>query len=93
MIDILNMVDNSIPERQSKIGTVLYSASGFFVTAPEKFTRNQKLAYIELMYSQAGNIADSDKFVLEFRCSRGLSFDAFRKAKEYGLYRFNRKEM
>ena len=91
MIDIMSMVSHEAPERQSK-PCVLYGTGGFFKKAPELFTRNEKLAYIELQFSQAGPSAEGDKFVIEFRCSR-LSAEAFRKAKEYGLYLYDRKEM
>lgn len=90
MIDILTMIDDTPPERQSKIGTVLYSTSGFLVCDPKDFTRNQRLAYIELNFAQMGPKAESEKFVIE--CRLGLSAKAYQKAKAYGLYKFDNME-
>lgn len=86
MQNILDMVDTSAPERQSKPGAVLYGTGGFLKKDPAKFSRNEKLAYIELKYKQLGQEADTEKFVMEIRLSRGISFESFRKARDYGLY-------
>jgi hypothetical protein len=87
MKDILSMANKSAPERVSKPGAVLYSSSGFLAKPPEKFTRNEKLAYIEHKFSTEGYAADSDKFVMEIRLSR-LSFESFKAARAYGLHVF-----
>lgn len=83
MINILDMIDDAPPERQSK-PVALYSTSGFLKKDPKDFNRNEKLAYIELEFSQRGANAESEKFV--FECRVGLSSKAYQAAKSYGLY-------
>ena len=89
MIDILSMIDDTPPESQAK-PCVLYGPGGFLIKDPSRFNRNEKLAYVESKYKRFGTEADGDKFIMEIRCSRGLSSESFRKAREYGLYIHNR---
>jgi len=86
MIDILSMVDDSPPERQSKTGTTLYGSGGFLAKDPKYFNRNEKLTFIEHQFAILGQAADVDSFVMECRTSRGLSLDSYQKARDYGLY-------
>ena len=89
-INILDMIDNAPPVTTCK-PCVLYGTGGFLIKAPEKFTRNEKLAFVEHSYKTSGIAADSDRFINEIRCSYGLSLAAFNKAREYGLYIFNKR--
>lgn len=91
-INIFDLIDTeeSKPTRQSK-PVVLYGTGGFLKKDPSRFNRNEKLAYVESRYMTLGSDADSDKFVMEVRISRGLSSDSFHKSREYGLYVFNKQ--
>lgn len=65
---------------------VIYDASGFFKKAPEKWSRKEKLAFIESVFASDGLKADKNRFVVEVKCSRGLSRLSFDAAREYGLH-------
>ena len=70
MIDILDMVEDSTPERQSKVGTVLYGSGGCLIKDPKHFTRNEKLTYIEYIYSIEGDLAMiNSPFLMEIMTS------------------------
>lgn len=85
MIGILDMVDDTPPAKPYKT-EVIYGTGGIFKVAPEKMTRNQKMNYIGHKFAGQGASAINDKFVVEFRCSRGLSAKSFNAARDYGLY-------
>lgn len=75
------------PESQVKPPVpVLFDASGFLKKAPEKWSRKEKLTYIESVYSKQGLSGDKDKFIREVRFSAGLSRAAFEASREYGLH-------
>ena len=90
-VNILDLRGDAPPERQSNTGTVLYSSGGFLKKDPKYFTRNEKLAFVEHVFSLKGHEANNDKFILEVRFSAGLSMESFDKARQYGLHRFNKQ--
>lgn len=76
-----------VPESQVKPPVpVIFDASGFFKKAPEKWSRKERLAYVESVYSTQGLSGDKDKFIREVRFSAGLSRASFEASREYGLH-------
>jgi hypothetical protein len=89
MINIFDMVDEAPQKSYDIKGVILYGPAGFLKKAPEKFNRKEKLSYIESAFGKHGPATyKEDPFIMEIRCSRGLSSAVYNEAKAEGLRLF-----
>lgn len=72
-------------------GVVLFGRGNFLKKDPIEFNRKEKLAYIVYAFSIHGPNAfeNCSPFLMEIRCSPGLSAKAFNDAQSLGMSRFN----